>query len=238
MAGYSAERRDDPLNPIPQLPSLSEVAAAIDWPQDTWRNQCHAVSHAIVQAGIVPHARVARGVCDGVGAAVQHSWIVAPTASGQLGDCYADNAVIIDPTLWTFRSDVTGIYVARADEHRWHRPHGKGDHIMNVGRPRRPAAGEATIPLAQSELDRLSSEARWWLDRMFGPLTRDGWFDLVHMTVIGWPSDEIIRAVQNTPGLKSFTPVDIVGMLTNLDPGGLYLHPDDVAPEVAGARAR
>lgn len=231
-----ADRRDDPPNPVPTLPDIREIADAIDWPHTTWYAHCHAVSYAIVTAGIIPHARVARGICDGVTA--QHSWIVAPTADGKLGDCYADNAVIVDPTLWTYRHDVTGIYVARAEEHRWHRPFGKGDHIMNVGRPAKPAPGQEPIPLAPDAYEALSADARWWVDRMFGPLTRDGWAAVAHTTVIGWPADEIIRAMRLTPGLGALIPVDVVGMLTNLDPSGAYLHPDDVDPQVTAERAQ
>lgn len=231
---YPNEAFDDPPNPFPDLPGLTEVAAAIEWPHTTWRGHCHAVSHAIVSAGLVPHARVARGTCDGVMG--QHSWIVAPTAGGQLGDCYADNAVIIDPTLWAYRDDVAGIYAARADEHRWHQPFGKGEHIMKVGRPPQPEPGETIVSLAPDAYDALSADARYWIERMFGPLTRQGWLSLAHTSVIGWPAGEIIRAMHLTPGLGGFTPVDIVGMLTNLDPGGLYLHPDDVDPRVAASR--
>lgn len=232
---YPANRLDNPPNPIPALPDLKEVAEAIGWPHTQWQANCHSVSHAIVTAGLIPHARVARGTCEGV--LGQHSWIVAPTADGALGDCYADNAVIVDPTLWTYRDDVTDICIGRADEHGWHHPFGKGDHIMNVGRPPKPQAGEKLVTLAPDAYEALSADARYWVDRMFGPLTRDGWFDLAHTTVIGWPSDEIIRAMRLTPGLGQLVPIDIVGMLTNLDPRALYLHPDDVDPQVAAERA-
>jgi hypothetical protein len=229
-----ADRLDHPANPIPTLPDLRDVADAIGWPHTTWRGNCHAVSHAIVTAGLIPHARVARGACLGV--LGQHSWIVAPTADGNLGDCHADNAVIVDPTLWTYRDDVAGIYIGRASEHRWHQPFGKGDHIMNIGRPPHPEPEETIIPLAPDAYDALSSRARHWVDRLLGPLTLRGWIDLATTTMIGWPSGEIIRAMHDTPGIAGVIPIDIVGMLTNLDPSGLYLHPDDVDPQVAARR--
>jgi hypothetical protein len=231
---YPATRLDEPPNPLPARLTLDDVADAIDWPHTTWYAHCHEVSHAIVTARLIPHARVARGTCAGVPG--QHSWIVAPTGRGKLGDCYADNAVIIDPTLSAYRQDVAGIYTARADEHGWHRPFGKGDHIMNLGRPPRPETGQKVTSLAPEAYDALSADARFWVNRMFGPLDRDGWFALAHTSVIGWPAEEIIRAMHLTPGLRPIVPVDIVGMLTNLDPCALYLHPDDVDPQVAAER--
>jgi hypothetical protein len=41
--------------------------------------------------------------------------------------------------------------------------------------------------------------------------------------VEGWPAAEIIDAIYNTPELTTWVPIDIVGMLTDRNPKGLYL---------------
>lgn len=233
---FDSTRLDAPENPLPELPSAAEIGEIIGLPPEHWHMRCHEVSIAIVAAGIVPHARIARGWCCGVPG--QHSWIVGPTADGRLGDCLADNAVIIDPTLHTYRDDVTGIYVSHADVDEWHRPHGKGPHITAAGRPPKPKQAGKVIALAAEAFDELDSEARWWLHAMFGPLDRSGWGALANTTMIGWPSDQIVRAMARTRALAVTLPIDIIGMLTNLDPEGLYLHPDDVDPAVAAQRER
>lgn len=70
----------------------------------------------------------------------------------------------------------------------------------------------------------MSKLAREFLE-MAAPqgLDRDGWHALAHAPVLGWPSDEIIAAMYRTPALKLLPPIDIVGMATDLNPGGLYL---------------
>ena len=84
--------------------SPDEVAELIHIPVESWAQQCHSISLAIIQAGLVPGARVARGSCRGVGS--QHSWIVDGW------NCYDPDAKIIDPTLWSYargrRHDLAG----------------------------------------------------------------------------------------------------------------------------------
>lgn len=225
-------RLDYPENPIPALPTIEEIGSVIGVPPTEWHGQCHAVSLAIVRAGIIPHARVARGTCRGVRG--QHSWIVGPTANGRLGDCYADNAVIIDPTLFAYRDDVEGVYALHADVDGWHVPHGKGPHIMNHGRPPKPRPdGPGPIDLSGEAMAEMDADARSWINTMFGPLDRDGWTHLAHTTVIGWPAEQIVRAMALDRRLWTLIPIDRVGMLTALNPGDLYLHTDDADP--AGA---
>lgn len=78
------------------------ILKALGGKLEPWHHQCHAASVAIVRARIFPEARVARGHCKGVGV---HSWVV-------LGmDCYDKDAVIIDPTLWSYDPTVTGIWI-------------------------------------------------------------------------------------------------------------------------------
>jgi len=228
------ERVDYPDNPLPQLPSVAEIGEIIALPPERWHGHCHTVALAIVRAGIVPHARVARGVCKGV--PIQHSWIVGPTADGELGDCFAHNAVVIDPTLHCYNPEVTGVYVTHADLDGWHTPRGAGPDILTVGRPAPPAPGAPVIPLNPQAFAEMSELARDFVTTLLGPLDRIGWSQLGNLPVIGWPSDEIVRAMYQTPRLRAVLPIDIVGMLTNLDPRELYLHPDDVDPAVAAHR--
>lgn len=205
---------------LPELPPRAEIERAIDWTFTDWSHQCHAVSLAIVRAGILPSgSRVARGTADGVGG--QHSWIVVGPGDGRLADCYADDAVIVDPTLWSYRNDVEDIWVGRAGSEFDHVPHGKGPHIMDEGRPDYPTG--TPIPLAPEAFEALSTDAKFWVRRMFGPLDRRGWMQLASMTVVGWPAAEIIRAMHDTPELTAYVPIDRLGMLTDLDPHGMYL---------------
>ena len=76
---------------------------------------CHAASIALVKKGI--GTRVARGTTPGV--AGQHSWVVFGD------DCYAKDARVIDPTLWSYVSpdDPPFIWEGVASD-RPHRPHG------------------------------------------------------------------------------------------------------------------
>lgn len=190
--------------PVREELDLKPIEAVLD-PLAKWSHQCHAASCAIVKAELVPEARVARGVCEGVGA--QHSWVV-------LGDCYADDALIIDPTLWSYDDRVEGIWTGTAKDGR-HIPHGKGS-IWEWGRPVHTGGEtvelEPRAPFSQEALDFLG---------MLGPLDRGGWARLAHAPVEGWPAGEILLAINDSIG--PLVPIDIIGMTTDTNPGGLYL---------------
>lgn len=180
-------------------------------PLDRWAGQCHAASVELMRSGQFGVCRVARGSADGV--AAQHSWLV-------LGDdCYADNATIIDPTLWSYDKTVKGVWVGGYRDGR-HRPHGKGS-IWSWGRP--DAATGPVIELTPRQP--FSQDARDFLE-LLGPLDMRGWAQLAHAPVEGWPAGEIIDALCENPILKAHVPIDIVGMLTDRNPGGLYLPPN------------
>jgi len=191
-----------------------EVEAALA-PLSRWATQCHAASLALVKSGLFEQARVARGTCDGVPG--QHSWVV-------LGDdCYAADAQIIDPTLWSYSTDVEGVWYGSYRD-GWHRPHGKGS-IWQWGRPD-AALGEV---LALTPRRPWSRSAEGFLG-ILGPLDLQGWIQLAHAPVEGWPAAEIIDAICETPHptmprqtLEGYVPIDIVGMLTDRNPSGLYL---------------
>lgn len=68
----------------------------------------------------------------------------------------------------------------------------------------------------------VSREAELFLD-LCGPLDQKGWAELIHSPVEGWPAAEIIAAVDDTPELSTLIPVDILGMLTDRNPQGVYL---------------
>lgn len=193
------------------LPSIPEIEAAIDIPFDDWAHQCHAISYAILTSGVLDlpdGGRIARGVCNGVGS--QHSWIVVGM------DCYADDVTIIDPTLWSYRDDVEGIYVGTATTYG-HTPHGGTGSIWTYGQPVHGGGETITIDPAL-----LTAESQRFL-AIIGPLDRAGWSTLIHAPVHGWPAANIIEAAYQTPALKAVIPVDIVGMLTDANPGGAYL---------------
>lgn len=180
---------------------LLRRAEAILGPLKNHERQCHSASLKLVKAGVGD--RVARGRCEGVGA--QHSWAV-------IGDPYKPT-LIIDPTLWSYRKDVKGIFIGLPKTYG-HRPHGSGS-IWDWGRPT-PAYGPA-IKLAPE----LSEEAQMFID-MLGPLDINGWQTLSNAPVGGWPAKEIFEAMLDTPLLENMVPIDKIGMLTDRNPNGLY----------------
>jgi len=188
--------------------SLKAIEAAIGLPIDKWYQQCHATSLAIVKSGLVGESRVARGCCKGVPG--QHSWVV-------LGrDCYDRHATILDPTLWSYDTTVEGIW--KGKNLRRHFPFGHGC-IFDASRP--CSAGGEVIELTPKAP--LSAFARGFLSMTFpGGLDFEAWRLLAKCPVIGWPAGEIIAAMHNTPKLAALVPIDILGMTTDLNPGGLY----------------
>lgn len=178
-------------------------------PLARWARQCHAASVRLVQSRVVPGARVARGTCRGVGS--QHSWVVVGH------DVYSPNALIVDPTLWSYDPSVKGIWYGSARDKR-HIPHGGVGTIWTYGRPSAPSGPIVKLtPKTQ-----LSLVANRFLD-MLGPLDRDGWLILAQSPVAGWPAAEIIAAMDDTKTLAALVPIDRLGMLTDRNPGGLYL---------------
>lgn len=187
-------------------------------PLDRWAHDCHAASHAIVQQLDPGAARVARG--GALGVVSQHSWVVVGT------DCYDEGALIVDPTLWSYRDDVdgvwTGTYAAGI-----HRPHGWSEvNMIGWGCP---MGGDADpIELVWPE-GGPSREATMWLG-MFERTTnldRTFWSRLVNHAPMGpepgWPAAEFVAAMDDTPDVTALVPIDILGMLTDRNPRGCYL---------------
>lgn len=191
------------------------LANKIDWPFEEWAHNCHAVSIALVKAKVFGYSRVARGVCKDSGLALQHSWIVLDP------DVYRPSAPIVDPTLWSYDSSVQGIWVGSIARGKRHRPKGMGS-IWKYGHPPNCSPADA-IRLTPSF--QLSPLAQYFL-KLLGPLDRRGWMMLADGPMQGWPAGEIVLAMLETPALRSDVPIDIAGMLTNLNPKGLYLADD------------
>lgn len=200
------------------LPDLdpAKVAEAIDWSFPEWAGQCHAVSLRIVKSNVLPDLgypdrRVARGYCSGVMG--QHSWIV-------LGhDPYDPTTPIVDPTLWSYRDDVDGIYVGPQQRYG-HIPHGGRGTIWAYGRP--PAPVHKPIPLPADIMARLPHSAQVFLS-LCGQMDWHGWSFLANAPVAGWPAAEIVAAMDECYELSGVVPVARLGMLTDRNPGGLYL---------------
>jgi hypothetical protein len=186
---------------------LEAVQAAVGEPYETWSARCHEMALKVLQTGLYGPGRIARGFAAGIPG--QHSWIV-------LGGVYDPLAVIADPTLrlW-LGTEPPGIQVLR-NEGIAHRPHGSGS-CFNAGMP--CSWGGEEIELASRGL--LSEEAAEFLDDL-GPLDARGWMEVASLPVEDWPAAEIIQAMYETPSLKAFIPIDIVGHLTDHNPGGLY----------------
>ena len=186
--------------------SLAEVATSTLHPLGNWAAKCHEASLKLVRSGVLGPARVARGGATGVFG--QHSWVV-------LGDdCYDDKAVIVDPTLWSYDDDIDGVWVGTYKD-GIHTPHGKGS-IWKWGRPDFPT-GEIVELTPRKPW---SSEAENFLS-LLGPLDKNGWYQLAHAPVEMWPAGEIIDAMYES-GFAAVIPIDIVGMITDRNPNGLY----------------
>jgi hypothetical protein len=191
--------------PVPLV--VADLMARIGY-EGTVAFNCHVVSLAIVRSGIYPGARVARGHASGVGIS-QHSWVV-------IGNPYDKNAEIIDATLWSYDERVPDLWTGRGRD-EVHYPQGAG-HFMRGGRPSHH--GETTVTLTPAVP--LSTLALTWLE-MVGPLDYRGWAEVAHLPVEGWPAGEILGAMDDTPVLGALVPIDVLGMTTDRNPGGLYL---------------
>lgn len=172
-----------------------------------YRHQCHAASLAIVRTGLLgPVARVARGWHPSIRG--QHSWVI-------VGDPYDDSALILDATLWSYvegRPAIQSGTMATLP----HRPHGYG-YLFDAGGPPPPPEGPVIT------LKGFSKEAEGFLD-MIAPdgLDARGWNALCKLPVKGWPSKEIITKVAKDKRLSALVSIDIVGMVTDLNPGKYY----------------
>lgn len=184
---------------------LARRAAEALGPMNQYAKSCHAASLVLVRAGI--GTRVARGICSGVGA--QHSWVVF----GE--DCFDPSALIVDPTLWSYDPAVKGVWVGDMLDER-HQPHGYGS-ILDWGLP--VSGGGKIVHLTPKAP--FSMAARHFLE-LVEPLDLQGWARLAHAPVKGWPAAEIIAAMDDTDGLGVHIPIDILGMLTDRNPCGVY----------------
>lgn len=199
------------MNRAPDLQMPDDVASLMErigFPLDRVAHNCHAVSHAIVQSGFYPGSRVARGAARGVMG--QHSWVVGD------GGPYDPEAHVIDATLWSYDEKVPRLWQGSYRD-GVHRPHGWG-HFLQGDKPHSHGGDILTL----TPREPLSIDARMFL-HMLGPLDIRGWMMVASLPVKGWPSAEIIAAMDDTPSLSALVPVDILGMLTDRNPGGLYL---------------
>ena len=192
------------LGPIAE--DTDRLARLIDLPFPLWANQCHGVSLALLRTGEFGPGRIARGTCKYI--VGQHSWIV-------LGpDCYDENATIVDPTLWAHTETQHGIFIGR--NRQWQQPHGAGS-CFSVDQPSRHD-GEI---IELTPVTPLKPSTQSWLS-ILGPLDIRGWMEVAHLPVEDWPAGPILTAMAETRGLKALIPTDILGMNTDLNPGGLY----------------
>lgn len=182
---------------------------------DRWSHQCHAAAIHLVRAKIFSGARVARGAVMGVPG--QHSWVV-------LGGVYHPEA-IIDPTWWSYvhpeRPDVR--YVTGRPTGAYH-PHGSG-MIWDTGCP---ASGGGEDVVLNADLSKRAQDFLGLCRKMNDdqPLDLRFWAGLANAPVGGWPAAEIIAAMDDTPEVSALVPIDILGHLTDRNPGGLYLPTD------------
>jgi hypothetical protein len=195
----------------------TRIEDAISIPREQWAMRCHEISLAIVRTMFEPgDARVARGFCKGVPS--QHSWVVTDqTVEGSIigADCYDERCIIWDSTWWSYTGGDPEVWTTTTAE-GFHTPHGTGS-IWQWGRPN-PATGPVVTLTPRKPW---TPEAELFLS-MLGPLDREGWIMLAHAPVEKWPAAEIIDAMCES-GLEGYVPIDIVGMLTDRNPSGVYM---------------
>lgn len=189
------------------LKTLAEMLGGLE----PWARRCHEASLALVRAGkkakLLPNnTRVARGWHPRVMS--QHSWAV-------VGNPYDFEAFIIDPTLWSYENQPPGFETGRALD-KPHRPHGAGNMFIEGGRPPEPVGEIIDLNV------RWSDEAKFFFETIGHPLDRAGWSALAHSPMLGWPSGEIITAMYKDPRVSACIPIDVVGMVTNVNPGNRY----------------
>lgn len=185
-----------------------QVEAALGRPLEEFAQQCHAASIGLVNSDLFEYARVARGSCAGV--AGQHSWVVLDH------DVYNPDATIVDVTAWSYNSHYHKVWIGTVGDGTHS---AKGQFSIFAG-PRPVASGDNPISLTNA--DQLSALAKEFL-KVLGPLDVRGWMRLGEGGMLGWPAREIVEAMLDTPQLAAFVPLDIHGMLTDRNPGGLYL---------------
>lgn len=190
--------------------------SAVAFDHTQWGGQCHAASLALIRSGELDHLgvplRVARGVCRGVGS--QHSWVVCGD------DCYAPDAKIIDPTLWSYDDSVKGVWRGVASK-RPHTPHGSGS-IWTWGKPVAQGGDPMTLVGPDGEDVVWSPDAEMFLS-LIGPLDNRGWRMLAHAPVGGgWPAAEIMGAIWDDDRTRHGCPIDVIGMITDRNPMELY----------------
>lgn len=187
-----------------------DVERATKMPTRQWMHNCHAISLAIVQSGLfMPGTcRVVRGHQRDVGIG-QHSWVVV--GHGEMPDAYSEDGSILDCSVWSYDATYPQVFMTSQANPKY-RPHGAGEIDVND-----IVRGDQE-PL---RLSGLSHEAQDFLDGL-GPLDALGWVSLSKQPVGGWPSKEIITAMHHDDRLRALVPIDIVGNLTDENPGDLY----------------
>jgi len=200
--------------PLPDV-DVAAVEAAIG-PLSDYHHRCGAASIALVESGLYPGARVARGFVPGVRS--QHSWVC-------LGEPYRPQTPVIDLVLWSYVDEPHQPWIfSRSGGAAWvgrvrdrpHHPHGWG---VLWPRDWPTHRGGHTVALTPSAA--LSGTAEMFLDSL-GPLDHRGWMQLANGPMGGWPAAEIIPAMCDTDALRALVPIDIVGMLTDRNPSGCY----------------
>lgn len=185
-----------------QMSGYKRLAEGALAPMKRWSKQCHAASVRLVESGVIPGARVARGTCRMVPG--QHSWVC-------IGDPYADNVLILDPTLWSYTGVAAEVWVGERKRFN-HRPFGYGN-IFAWGRPPNCKLKQA-VSLPEPE-GGWTSAAKTFLE-MLGPIDMDGWRILAHAPVQGWPATEIMTQMcRHSESMRMMIPVDIRGMVCN-----------------------
>ncbi len=192
------------------LPALEE---AVGIPAAQWGSRCHEISLAVLKSGLLGPGRVARGTARGVTS--QHSWIIL--GDEPLPSPYSEESVIADPTIFHYERRDPYVLVKQNLMHT-HWPHGAGDIWTQGGPPPEPTGKLIEL----DGYEGLSGLARSFLELCGYPLDYRGWAHLVHGPVQGWPCGEIVTAMCATKELAVVTPIDVIGMTTELNPKGLY----------------
>ena len=197
--------------------SEAEVEEAIG-PLDAWAMQCHAASVALINSDLFSDRfrRVARGTAQGVFG--QHSWVV-------LGeDCYNPNAIIVDVTLWSYDPKQPRVLIDRA-KNLSHLPHGSNS-IWDAGCP--IPGDDEDMPLDLPFMHKAEPFYRMVREKV-GRTDRRFWMSLWSSNaMLGFNASALLEAfLDRYPDQAAIVPIDIIGMLTDRNPSGLYLPGDE-----------
>lgn len=187
------------------------VEEAIHRPLTDFAHQCHAASVALVESGLLQRYAdgepifVARGRARGIMS--QHSWVTVGTPY--------DPTTIVDLTMWSYNPCIDTVRILDgADASSHYVPHGlSGENASEALR-------DMVLEMDPIHLDVSDPQAAAFLRGRV--LDVRAWMKLFSCNVSTYPARAIIEAAHRNDRLRALIPIDLVGMLTEINVGGAY----------------